>query len=291
MLQRQRSILAMLHAAGGSLNRTTLVKCAFLLRQETALKEDPTFYDFLPYKYGPFSFGLYREIDALRRDGYLDEAEEHIALSPGFCSALTIAPLPQSVKAAVRGVATKYGRMKQRDLLMYVYHRYPWYAIRTEIPDIAPPSLPHVPDAEPAVYTIGYEGRSVDSFFNYLLSRGIKAIVDVRANAISRKYGFAGKSLADISSKLGLDYRHMPQLGICSEERQDLAAPGAHEALLDRYERVSLPQKQEHMGVLSSLLLAKSSVILCMERDPGMCHRGRLAPRLSHLSGLPIVHL
>jgi len=97
--------------------------------------------------------------------------------------------------------------------------------------------------------------------------------------------------LTEISSKLGLDYKHMPQLGICSEERHDLTTPGAYEALLDRYEQASLPQRQEHMEILSALLLAKSSVILCMERDPGMCHRGRLAPRLSQLSGLPIVHL
>ena len=65
MLRRQRAILKLLSTAGGSLSATQVQKLLFLLRQETFLRSDSAFYDFLPYKYGPYSFAANREIEAL----------------------------------------------------------------------------------------------------------------------------------------------------------------------------------------------------------------------------------
>ncbi len=80
MLNRQRMILALLDHAGVPIQNTMLVKLAFLLREETAVGKDHTFYGFLPYKQGPFSFGLYRELEALERDGYVERREQSIGL-------------------------------------------------------------------------------------------------------------------------------------------------------------------------------------------------------------------
>ena len=51
VLTRQKILLALLGNVRGSLSPTVFVKMVFLLRQETALRSDPTFYDFVPYKY------------------------------------------------------------------------------------------------------------------------------------------------------------------------------------------------------------------------------------------------
>lgn len=54
-----------------------------------------------------------------------------------------------------------------------------------------------------AVDTAGYEGKSIDMFFDYLLRQGIKTIVDVRFNPGSRKYGFSKKHFREIAKKSG----------------------------------------------------------------------------------------
>ncbi len=73
MLNRQKTLLLLLRLARRPVSKLELTKWAFILRQETPSGGGNAFYDFLPYKYGPFSFCLYREIDALIRDGYVEE--------------------------------------------------------------------------------------------------------------------------------------------------------------------------------------------------------------------------
>ena len=84
MLNRQRMILALLDHAGAPIQHTMLVKLAFLLREETAVGRDRTFYGFLPYKQGPFSFGLYRELETLERDGYVERGKQSIGLASRY---------------------------------------------------------------------------------------------------------------------------------------------------------------------------------------------------------------
>ena len=52
------------------------------------------------------------------------------------------------------------------------------------------------------MYTIGYEGRSVDAFFSRLLRLRLSGVIDVRSNPVSRKYGFAARSMTEIGKKL-----------------------------------------------------------------------------------------
>ena len=49
-----------------------------MVGQESLIKDDSTFYDFVPYKYGPFSFSLYKEINALEKKGYVSCTEKSI---------------------------------------------------------------------------------------------------------------------------------------------------------------------------------------------------------------------
>lgn len=44
-------------------------------------------------------------------------------------------------------------------------------------------------DRELRLYTVGYEGRSVDEFVSVLTSAGVEVLVDVRERALSRKKG------------------------------------------------------------------------------------------------------
>src|SRR5258708_38051717 len=103
MLNRQRIILQVLAVAGGSLHRPALVKIAFLWRQEPCLAADPTFYDFLPYRFGAFSFALYRELEGLTRDGLIDVGSDAVSLRSTTDDTTTLsARLDARVRDAIR---------------------------------------------------------------------------------------------------------------------------------------------------------------------------------------------
>ena len=80
MLTRQKTVLSLLTQVGRPLSPTVFVKLVFLLRQETDLERDRSFYSFVPYNFGPFSFTLYWDLGRLRQNGYVTTEEERIAL-------------------------------------------------------------------------------------------------------------------------------------------------------------------------------------------------------------------
>lgn len=293
MLKRQKVVLAMLDGSGEPLSRIKFVKFLFLLSNEPPFRDDRTFYDFVPYKYGPFSFALYRELSALRRDGYVSDDEESISL----CSRTSLAArqkvdeLSMSQREAIKRVIATHIDVSQNDLVRRVYQRFPWYALRTELRMLAPQNVPSRPRADIAIYTVGYEGKSVDSFFNSLLESGIHAILDVRANPVSRKYGFAKRSMSEIARKLDIDYHHIPELGILSEDRADLSDYASYQRLLDRYEFQMLPGRLPAIESAVRLIEEKPSAFLCMEKDVSCCHRGRLAKHAAVISKLPVIHI
>jgi len=293
VLVRQKAVLALLSQVGEPLSRVFFVKLMFLLRHETELKEDRTFYDFVPYKYGPFSFTLYRELSSLRRDGYVAPNEERISLGRQTIGLAKekIDGLPVTVCRAVDRVVGRYGGMSQSDLVRDVYARYPWYASRSELPGVRPSSPVCHREASPAVYTAGYQGTSVDAFFNSLLTEGIRLVIDVRANPVSRRYGFSKGQFSEIAMRLGLGYRHIPNLGIPSRCRVNLSDFDSYQRLLKMYEEEILPQHEDEIDAVGALMEETPAVLVCFERDVCCCHRSRLAVSLSRKTGLGVKHI
>jgi uncharacterized protein YwgA len=74
MLRRQRTILQLLNTTDRSVSLTQLQKLLFLLRAETFVSRDGAFYEFLPYKFGPYSFAAAREVESLIAYGYIESA-------------------------------------------------------------------------------------------------------------------------------------------------------------------------------------------------------------------------
>ncbi len=293
MLRRQKIILALLDSTAKPLSQTIFVKLAFLLSQETEVRSDATFYGFVPYRYGPFSFALYRELEALVRESYVVKDEDGLRLDPSMAAETRrlVRDLPCSARASIDHVTFRYGAKAQNSLLRDVYARYPWFATKTERKDLLPATMPPSPFAPAAVYTIGYEGNSIDGFLDRILRAGIRGIADVRANPVSRKYGFARSSLSGIAEKLGINYRHYPQLGIASVHRANLNGFASYQRLLDRYERTMLPRQTAGVAALAEVVQTEATTLLCVESDVRCCHRSRLANAVARVSGLSIRHL
>lgn len=286
MFTRHKTLLRLLELAGGRASRLQLVKWAFLLANEAEL-EHAHRYQFVPYLHGPFSFTLYHDLDVLVRRGKLARASEHdIELGPSLQRQDTV--LKPAVEAKLDCCWEEYGTLDTDGLLDTVYDRYPWFTVNSAREERRASPRPAAP---PAVYTVGYQGMQVDGLLNLLLETGIRRLVDVRRNPISRCYGFHKSTLSGISMKLDVDYCHFPELGIPSECRAALSDPASYERLLDHYEAETLPKQRDDVARIATMARETPSALLCMERDVRCCHRGRLALAAAKICGLPVKHL
>ena len=160
------------------------MKWLFLVLQETEWGRASSPYSFVPCNYGPFSFLAYRDIRSLTESALLTQNGALIELCTRVISDLRPEPL-----SAVHEIMERYGSYTTEELLRYTYAQYPWYALNSVREDLVGQRRSH-PQAADGIYTIGYEGSSIDAFLNALLLRGLKGVVDVRAVPRSRVFGF-----------------------------------------------------------------------------------------------------
>ncbi len=153
--------------------------------------------------------------------------------------------------------------------------------------------LPRMEDlkTETKLYTIGYEGFEILNFVHLLRIRRIERVIDVRRNPISRKRGFSKRILQETLEKYGIEYFHIPQLGIPTSYRTELNCQADYDRLFDLYEKELLPDVMEFVEQAAKLVQEKTSVLLCFEKSPNQCHRTRLALKIKDLYGYPVIPL
>jgi uncharacterized protein (DUF488 family) len=141
------------------------------------------------------------------------------------------------------------------------------------------------------IFTIGYEGASVEAFIAALRKAGVALVLDIRAVPVSRKKGFSKTPLAKHLAEAGIGYRHLRGLGTPKHGRE-AARSGDHEAF-ERIFRIHLeePEALLDLGEALSLAQGQATCLLCLERDPEQCHRLIVAERMARESGQPIRHL
>jgi len=256
MLSAKRQQVLQMLSYTGPINRLRFVKLMFLLS-----RSKPS-YDFVPYKYGPFSFELYHDLDGLSKEGLISLDEKIESLKP------------QRMIDTSWPLIEEYAQYPDNKLIKYIYKEYPFFTINSEIE-----RRMIIPKEENGICTIGYEGKSIDLFICSLVKNGIKTLIDVRNNPFSRKYGFSKSSLSSICQKMEIGYIHIPELGIASEIRKNTNQNNWNE-MLDSYEE-SLSSKNLFIDKLIDLGKNKKVVLMCFEKDLSLCHRHRLAKYLS----------
>ncbi len=123
------------------------------------------------------------------------------------------------------------------------------------------------------IFTIGYEGATVDTVVAALAGAGVERVIDVRQLPLSRRPGFSKSSLAAALGERGIDYVHLKPLGTPKPGR-DAAKHGDHATLAAIYaDQLALPEAQVAAAKLRDLAAEKPSAVLCFEREPGRCHR------------------
>jgi len=63
------------------------------------------------------------------------------------------------------------------------------------------------------IFTIGYEGATMDAFLATLREAGVEQVIDVRALPLSRRPGFSKNILAATLKDSGIGYIHLKALG------------------------------------------------------------------------------
>jgi hypothetical protein len=283
MNYRQKTLIGLLSAFGGHLPSTDFQKYLFLFTRE--FQQEPSF-EFVPYRFGSFSFQSYADKRRLVELGALADTDDW-QLEEGF-----------STEGLFDGAVfnrcyAKYSDLKGTKLLQDVYRRYPYYAINSERATkiMSAEEVSAITAARPAAaatcfFTIGYEGSSFEGYLNRLIKNSVKTLVDVRRNPLSRKYGFSKRTLSDTVKKLGIGYVHIPELGIASDKRQELNTQADYDRLFNSYEKQELKQNGKALQNLFDILQKDNRVaITCFEADVCMCHRGRVAKAMSALPG------
>ena len=123
------------------------------------------------------------------------------------------------------------------------------------------------------LYTIGYEGYSLDGFFRELVIRNIKTLVDVRKNAFSMRREFCGAVLSKAATEIGIRYVQMPQVGIPSNNRKELIPKGMTKELFEWYARTVLPGSGMYAQTVAAYERESNTALMCYEADPSNCHR------------------
>ncbi|MFA5257996.1 MAG: DUF488 domain-containing protein [Opitutales bacterium] len=289
LFERQKLLLVLLNTLGGNASHLDYQKLLFLFCVEW--EREPS-YEFVPYKYGCFSFTSYTDIRKLIVEGYLaDSGINWNITEKGIAAAKRSAEVGRRLGIFLR----KWDGFKGDTLVAEIYRKYPYYAINSEMANRIfsndEASLAEVARARPrrgssGIYTIGYEGMSFEGYLNRLIKAGITVLCDVRKNPISRKYGFSKSSLSKGCESVGITYKHIPELGIASDDRQDLNTQSDYDALFSMYESVIIPAQEASINLIKTIIDDGNRIALtCFERLPQQCHRHCVANALERNFG------
>ncbi len=285
LFERQRLLLTLLDALRAPVSNTDFQKLLFLYTQEC--EASPT-YEFVPYKFGGFSFTSYADKRRLMEAGLLHTDDHHWILTDGGHEIVrkhSVAPL------VVAAFCRKRDGLRGDDLIAEQYRKHPYYAIRSEIVERVLPDLEsrnRVKQASPAktgswLVTIGYEGKCLENYLNQLIRSGVTLLCDVRRNPLSRKYGFSKSTLSKACEGVGIRYEHLPTLGIASEERRNLETQADYDALFAEYEATSLPKQTAALAQIQNWISEGQKVALtCFELLPHQCHRHCVSEAIEH---------
>lgn len=143
----------------------------------------------------------------------------------------------------------------------------------------------------PVLFTLGYEGIDIAGFIATLRAAHVGLVLDVRAVPHSRKADFAKARLSRHLAAAGIAYRHLGGLGNPKPGREAAAAGDSAGYRRIFAEHLASDAAQADLAEAASLAQAGGACLICLEADPGRCHRSLVAERLAALHGFAVRHL
>jgi len=278
MFYRRKIILALLELFGGELEKIRLQKLLFLFTQKQAKPE----YEFIPYKYGCYSYSANADLTTMAAKNMLVETDSSFIKSDK-ANYLSLVKPDDRIK--LDNIKKLYGAMGSHALMKHTYINFPYWAINSikatsilTANELEKVTEQRSQNTKTILFTIGYEGISLEAYLNKLIKNDIKLLIDVRNNPLSMKFGFSKSQLKRYCESLGISYMHIPEVGILSDQRQELHTQADYDTLFKKYKKDNLPKTvaaQER--ILNLLMQHKRIALTCFEADICQCHRKHLA--------------
>jgi len=294
MYYRRKVLLSLLEAFDGKLEKIRFQKLLMLFSK---LQEVAAFH-FVPHKYGCFSFQANADMNTMVKYSQVTNTQKEWIKADKISYAFK---LREKDKVALSNLKRIYGKKSTDELIELTYERYPYYAINSTILEkvLVGEKLERVNNAkkqfnQTTLFTIGYEGITLEQYLNKLIENDIKVLVDVRSNALSMKYGFSKNQLKNSCDAVGIKYWHFPEVGIESDKRRELKDQRDYDSLFQTYKKENLKNTKKVQSEILNIVLQKKRVALtCFEANICQCHRKLLAESISGLHGVhvPIKHI
>lgn len=133
-------------------------------------------------------------------------------------------------------------------------------------------------------FTIGYSGRLPTDFVDALKRADVHTLIDVRFTPVSQfRPQFSKENLRRLLAEHDVDYLHRPELGVPRDVRGLAVGLDGRAAIWEWYDDYVI---NRYLGQnLSNFFNAAVHPIafMCVEADPHLCHRHRLALALERV--------
>ncbi len=267
---RQKFLLVLLKQLD-VISATDFQHLIFLSHQE---EKSLNYYDFVQYGKKWISFQASADLEVLKEKGWI-LIDNNISLQENL-------NLEKSIKKEELWLINR---------LIYKYKNIRGNLLTQLIDELNKNILIKKNKQNAELFTIGYEGSSLEEYLNKLINNNIQVLYDIRKNPLSRKFGFSKNILSDLLPQFGIEYRHLPELGIVSEKRQDLNTESDYRKLFSEYEK-HLPEKSVYLEELANTLEeGKSIALTCFEKKPSFCHRHCVSNYLKKHYNFGVTHL
>lgn len=131
-------------------------------------------------------------------------------------------------------------------------------------------------------YTLGHSTMELEAFAALLGRFGIRRLVDVRTIPRSRHNPqFNGDALCRYLREIGVEYRHMQELGGLRRPRHDSPNQGwrnkSFRGYADYMQTTAFAEAMNHLALLAA---EKTTAVMCAEALPWRCHRALIGDAL-----------
>ena len=288
MYNRQKVALSLLHEIGRPVSRSLFQMMMF----QVSTKQKKSSYDFVPHPSGCYSFQLEADRLYLLKQGALRNSDLW------ECSTYPTDDMQISASdmEIIRRVSSIDNDDTEDEVRQNILLEYPFFAINCAGLETTmnQSELAIVLDARPVsdkerLYTIGYEGKTLERYICTLIARDVKCLIDVRRNAFSRKFGFSKSTLKTAVESVGIEYVHVPQLGIDSASRRKVKNEQDFQELMSEYQSTLHSKQDANLHVMSNLLTRHRRIALtCFEANSTDCHRRPLSSCLKNMCAIAV---
>lgn len=295
MYYRRKISLALLEIFDNQLSKTDYQKLLMLV----SMHQSKPAYEFVPYKYGCFSFLSYSDISTMIKYELIEESEIDKKWTK-LGSESYLKSIRKEDRLIIEYIHGKFKNKLGQDLIKYTYRKHPYFAINSIIAkDIMNENELKViysfrkSKSKPLIATIGYEGITLEEYINRLIKEDIKVLVDVRKFPKSMKMGFSKNQLKNACNSVNIIYQHIPEVGIDSKLRKNLSDQKSYDELFSHY-MTTLNSEDVDDGIEGIIHLLKKFnriALTCFECDINQCHRKPLSEEIESRTNIKVKHI